>query len=277
MIYVEESLAGAGGVKLHTRRAQVAEPRGAVVVLHGYGDHSGRFGGLTELFNRLGLSVFLYDQRGHGLAGGARGAVSSWNDYLDDLDLFLAQVTRWHGAPPEIIFGHSMGGLVAAGYLLARPHSFRLAVLSSPLMALAVTVGGAKLALARLASRLAPRLSLPTEVKPEMLSHDPAVSKAYAEDPQSHKVANSRWFTEMLGAQEFCLSHAAELAVAGLLVVYGEADPLVAPRGAREFFEATRVVDKECRSYPDMLHEIFNETGKETPLADLAAWLAARL
>lgn len=278
MRLIKETISGRGnGVPLHTLRAQVPDPRGAVAVLHGYGDHSGRFMGLAELFNRMGLSCYLFDQRGHGRSGGGRGAVLSWDEYLDDLDLFLDRASLWHGGPVKVLFGHSMGGLVAASYLLDRPSPVESLILSSPLFALAVEVSGFKLTTARLASRLRPTLSLPTAVRPEMLSRDPAVCEAYAKDPLVHKVANSRWFTEHLRARQTCLERAGDLAVQSLLMVYGEDDPLVDPGGARSFFEAVRVPDRQIIAYPGMRHEIFNETGKEVPLADLERWLAQRI
>ncbi len=277
MEMIEETVAGAGGVSIFTRRALVESPRGGAVLLHGYGEHCGRYGQVVELLAGLGLCCYLYDQRGHGRSGGPRGYIAAWDEYLDDLDRFLELVRGWQGAEPVLLLGHSMGGLVAASYLLARRRRAGLLVLSSPLFALAVEVGGAKLALARLASRLWPRLSLPSEVRPEMLSRDPETVAAYAADPLVHRVGNARWLTEMNQARTMCLQKAPELQADGVLVMYGADDPLVAPAGSERFFAGLTVPDRSLVAYPDMLHETFNEIDRQKPLGDLRRWLEERL
>lgn len=276
MAWSEETITS-GGVTLHAVRAQADEPKGALALVHGYGEHVGRYGELAALFNRLGLSVYMYDQRGHGRSGGPRGAVRRWSEYLDDLDAFLAQAAQWHGGPVETVFGHSMGGLVAACHALLRPHQLKVLVLSSPLFGLAVKVGGLKLALVKLLSRVAPRLSLPSEIDPAMLSHDPAVGQAYLDDPLVHKVTNVRWVTEMAQAQAQCLARAPRLSVPSLLLVYGTGDPLVSPAACQRFHDATQVGDSQCIAYEGLRHEIFNEADRAKPLADLEQWLGQRV
>lgn len=277
MNLVEEDIAGFGGLRLHTLRALVEAPRGALAVVHGYGEHCGRHAGVVELANRLGLCCYLYDQRGHGRSSGRRGAIASWDDYLEDLAAFLAWADGQPGGPPRALLGHSMGGLVAASYLLERPHGLRLLILSSPLFALATPVRGARLAQARVASRLAPWLSLATAIKPEMLSHDPEVVANYASDPLVHRVANARWFTEQDAAQARCLARAAELKVESLLVMYGQEDRLVDPGGAERFFQAVTVADRQRLAYAGLRHEIFNEVERQKPLGDLERWLGQRM
>lgn len=273
----QKETVAAGGVDLFVRRSEVANPRGTAILLHGYGDHSGRYPGLTELFNRLGLSVYLYDQRGHGRSGGRRGTILAWDEYLDDLQVIIDRVTDRHGGPPETIFGHSMGGLVTASYLLRRSHPFRRAVLSSPLFALAVEVGGLKLAAGKLLSRLVPTVNLPTEIKPEMISRDPLVAEAYATDPLVHRVANVRWYTEHLKAEAYCCEHASELAVDSLLALYGTGDELVSPTGTDRFFAGLTLPDRKLIAYPDLRHEVFHELNRDRPLSDLEAWLGERI
>lgn len=277
MNLVEEEIAGSGGVRLFTLRAPVEAPKGALAVVHGYGEHCGRYAGVIELANRLGLCCYLYDQRGHGRSGGRRGAISTWDEYLNDLAAFLAWTGGQPGGPASALLGHSMGGLVAASYLLERSHAVRLLVLSAPLFALANPVRGARLAQARAASRLTPWLSLATAIQPEMLSHDPEVVAAYATDPLVHRVANARWFTEQDAAQKRCLAHAADLEVEGLLVMYGGEDRLVDSGGAERFYQGATVADRQRLAYPGLRHEIFNEVERNRPLADLERWLGQRV
>ncbi|MEW5912309.1 MAG: lysophospholipase [Thermodesulfobacteriota bacterium] len=273
----ERSIAGAGGLRLHAWRLAAPQPRAAAVILHGYGEHSGRHAELARTLAGLGLSCYLLDLRGHGRSEGQRGAILSWDDYLTDLELFLAQVAQWQGGPPVLLLGHSLGGLLAASYVLERPHPFRLLALSSPLFALGQDVRRSKQVVGRLLSCWLPRVSLPTEIQPEMLSHDPEVGRAYLADPLVHRLANVRWFTEALAARDRCLARAGELSVQGLLVLYGQDDPLVSPEGAREFCGRVAIPDCTCRGFPGMYHEVFNEVGREQVLGELSAWLGERL
>ncbi|RJX28734.1 MAG: alpha/beta hydrolase [Desulfarculus sp.] len=273
----EQAIAGAGGTRLYTWRLPAPQPKAAAVILHGYGEHSGRHAELARALAGLGLSCYLLDLRGHGRSGGPRGAILSWEEYLRDLDLFLAQVAAWQGGPPALLLGHSLGGLLAASYVLERPHPFRLLALSSPLFAVGQDVSGLKQMAGRLLSRWLPRVSLPTEIQPEMLSHDPEVGRAYMADPLVHRVGNVRWFSETLAARDRCLARAHELTVQGLLVLYGQDDALVDPAGTRDFCGRVRLADLTCRGYPGMYHEVFNELGREQVLAELSAWLGERL
>lgn len=274
---IEQTIAGAGGLELFTWRLPAPEPRGAAVLLHGYGEHCGRHAPVAGLLRDQGLSCYLLDLRGHGRSGGRRGAILSWSEYLDDLERFLAQVAAWHGSPPTVLLGHSLGGLLATSYLLERPHSFRSLVLSSPLFALGQDVSRFKQALGRVLSRWLPRVSIPTAIQPEMLSHGSEVGQAYIEDPLVHRLANVRWFTETLAARDRCLARAPELSVQGLLALFGAADPLVSPAGTREFCAQAGAADLTCREFAGMYHEVFNEVGRREVFAVLRDWLAQRL
>jgi alpha-beta hydrolase superfamily lysophospholipase len=200
-----------------------------------------------------------------------------WEDYLNDLDIFLQQAAAWHGAPVPILFGHSMGGLMAVSYLLERDHHFRSLVLSSPFFAVGAKVPWIKLAAVRLLSKIAPKVSLPTEIDPAVLSHDQTVCRKYRDDPLVFKVINARWVTESMKAQANCLAQAQRLAVENLLLVYGTDDKLAAPQGAQAFFDAVELEDRTCIPYQGLYHELFNEADKQRPYADLRDWLAKRI
>jgi acylglycerol lipase len=274
---IEQTIAGAGGLELFTWRLELERPLGAAVILHGYGEHSARHAEVAELLAGLGLSCYLLDLRGHGRSGGPRGAITRWGDYLDDLDIFVEQVTAWHGAPPSLLLGHSLGGLLATSYVLERQTPFEMLVLSSPLLAVGDGVSQVKQALGKVIARFFPKVSLPTEIDPGHLSRDPAVGQAYLADPLVHRVVNTRWFAEAMAAMARCQENAGELPVKSFLVLYGAQDPLVSPRGTEEFCAQVQLADAACLPYEGFYHEVFKEVGKERVLEDLNAWLTERL
>lgn len=274
---VEQTIEGVGGCELATWRSQVDEPKAGAVILHGYGDHSGRYEHVVEMLNGLGVSCYLLDLRGHGASEGPRGALKAWEQYLDDLAIFLGHVGKWHGSEPSVVLGHSMGGLVAASYLIQRPHPFSTLILSSPFFDIAVKPNPVKLAAGKLLSRIMPSLSLPTEIDPAMLSHDEAVCAAYASDPLGHKVVNTRWMTETFAAQEQALAQADKVKVKSVLEFYGTSDPLVSPQAAQDFFDALTVDDATCVPFEGMLHECMNELENHKVLGMIEQWLGKRL
>lgn len=274
---IEESISGAGGCSLFTRRFMVEGSMVGAVIVHGYAEYSDRYAHVAEYLTGLGFSCFLFDLRGHGRSEGPRGAILSWDDYLDDLSIFLDRATEWSGQYPQILLGHSLGGLIASSYTLEREHRYGYLVLSGPFFGLSIKVPAVKLILARVMSRVWPRLSLATEIDPATLSRDEKVGQDYWEDPLVHKVANSRFFTEALKAQESCLAGAGRLEAEGLLLMYGTDDKLTSTEASASFFEDVRIEDKTCIAYEDMYHEIFNEVGREGVLDDLGQWLTARI
>ncbi len=264
-------------ISLHTWRAQAASPRAAMVLLHGYGEYADRYEPLVKILVEQGISCYLLDHRGHGRSDGSRGAIRLWEDYLTDLDGFLAQVRQWNEGAPQILFGHSMGGLLAASYAIHRKHDFRFVCLSSPYMGLAAKVNPLMLAAGRLISKVLPGVSMPTELDAKDLTHDQAIVDDYVSDPLVHKVANSRWFTESSKEQSHCIENASALHAEALLMQYGQADSIANPKDAERFFANLTLADKTAIPYPGMYHEIFNEIERERVTNDLLSWLDKHL
>jgi alpha-beta hydrolase superfamily lysophospholipase len=267
-------IAAADGTLLHVSDfvLPAAATRGSIVLMHGLGEHSGRYRHLAHFFNELGLSVRCYDHRGHGRSQGARGDVINGDPMLQDgqivLDDFAARQKR-----PPFLFGHSMGGLFAARFALARMAPLRGLILSSP--ALAVTLSPLQRKLLGVMHKLAPRLGVPNGLEPQFLSHDAAVVAAYKADPLVHGRISARLLRSMLASIDYCHANASTLAIPTLLQVAGD-DHLVDADGARRFFAQLPPGQAELKIYDGYYHEIFNETGAERPMADLRAWLLAQ-
>lgn len=263
-------LSAADGTLLHVADypLPMAEVRGSVVLMHGLGEHSGRYRHLAEFFNQCGLSVRCYDHRGHGRSQGARGDVINGDPMVQDAEIVIDDFAA-HFADPPFLFGHSMGGLFAARFALARLSPLRGLILSSP--ALAVRLSPLQLKLLKLMHAIAPRVGVPNGLSPAVLSHDAKVVAAYKADPLVHNKISARLMRSMLSSIEYCQSRAPTLDLPTLMMISGD-DHLVDADGSKRFFARLPAGQAELHVYDDLYHEIFNE-GDERPFADLRAWL----
>lgn len=267
----EGTLASRDGVRLAWRAWTVPSPRAVLAIVHGLGEHSGRYAGLAEAMTRRGFDCFAVDLRGMGRSDGRRGHVDRWQQWVDDCAAFHEMVVARAGGLEVVPLGHSFGGVLVATAVLGgavRPRRF---VLSNPAFRPAVRVPGWKLLLGRASSTLVPTLTLGNEVDPSQVSRDPAVVAAYRNDPLVHDRISSRLFTEWVAASGDALAGAGRLE-APLLLILSEDDRIIDREGGLEF--ATRAgAGAKILSYPGRYHEPFNDLGSEEVFADLAAWL----
>jgi len=252
------------------------EPRATFAVVHGLGEHSGRYQNLTDYFVPRGYAVYAFDLRGHGQSEGRRGHVNRFGDYFTDVRAFLELVRSAAPHQPTFLLGHSLGGLIVLGYALHHPEGLKGVISSGAALRLTMTVPGWKLTLGRLASRLLPTLAQPNGLDPGLLSHDSSVVEAYQTDPLVHDRVTARWSTEFFAAQTVILENAPKLSLP-CLILHGGDDQICAPHGSRLFFERAGVADKHHIEYPGLYHEIFNELEKERVFADIEAWIQPRL
>lgn len=265
-------------LRLYWQSLAPAAPRATVAVIHGYGDHSGRYGPLFEALVGHGFEVHALDYRGHGQADGRRGHVDRFSDYLDDVGLFLDRVAS--ATPPErrlFVLGHSHGGLILARFLIERPRPVAGAVFCSPYLRLAMRPSPLKVATARVVARVAPWLPFQSEIRIEQLSRDPLLREATLRDPLYNRTVTPGWFFESRAAQAEVLLRAREI-VAPALVLAGLADSIADPAEMQAFQRNLGSDDKTLRTYPDAYHELFNEipTTRQQVLADLIEWLGRR-
>lgn len=264
-------ISAADGTKLHVTDYLVpaAQVRGSVVLMHGLGEHSGRYRRLAAFFNECKLSVRTYDHRGHGRSQGKRGDVINGDPMLQDAQIVIDDFSTRYSQPP-FLFGHSMGGLFAARFALARLSPLRGLILSSPALALRLSAFQGKLL--NVMHKLAPSIGLPNGLSASLLSHDASVAPAYLADPLVHGRISARLLRSMLSSIAYCQSHAGELSIPALMLVAGD-DRLVDPEGSRQFFAHAPPGMAEMHVYDAMYHEIFNEIDVQRPLADLKTWV----
>ncbi len=256
--------------------APAAPRRGQVLIVHGLGEHAGRYEALARRLNACGFSVRAHDHYGHGRSGGPRGGLNSETRLLDDLaDMVDAARQRMAPGEPLVLLGHSLGGLVAARFVSLAMRPVDALVLSSPALDPGLNVVQ-KLLLATL-PRVAPGLRVGNGLDPQYLSHDSAVCEAYRADPLCHDRICARLARFIADSGAATLAHAAHWRVPTLLIWAG-ADRLVNPAGSRAFAAAAPqgVVQSHC--FEPLYHELFNEAPElAEPVMDmLRDWLAQR-
>jgi lysophospholipase len=273
------------GTALYGEWFEPDEARGRVLIMHGYAEHCGRYREVAHVLHRMGLASLSYDMRGHGRSQGQRGHIDSIRDYLDDMDAALAELDerfrRRYGDPgdrPLFLVCHSNGALVALRALadpLRRPRGVDAAVLSSPFLGLKVRVSPVKDLVGRAASRWAPRLSLPNELRIEDLTRDEGKLAERRVDTLCHDVASARWYQEALRAHHYVLRNAPRVRTPTLWLV--AADDRIAAAPASRAVRARLRVPAEYHELAGMYHEVFNERDRGRVFELLRAALEGRI
>ena len=268
----------ADGLKLHVEHWPCADARGTVLIVHGLGEHIGRYAHVAAHLNAWGWQVVGYDQRGHGASEGARGALGGDDDLLHDLARVVdALRVQHHG--PLLLLGHSMGGMVAARFVAGGiegtgpapwHRTIDALVLSSP--ALDAGMSGAQKLLLAMLGPLAPNLALGNGLKPAWISRDPAVVRAYVADPRVHDRVTPRLARFIVTGGEQVRRVAARWSVPTLLM-YAGSDRCVAPAGSADFAAAAPTDVVTAREFAPLFHEIFNEPEQVEVFGVLGAWL----
>src|SRR5215471_15152970 len=275
MAYRDGILELQGGGRLHSWRREAQSPNAQVVLVHGFGEHSGRYNDVTEFLCGRGFSVQAFDLRGHGKSSGLPGHVDRFTDYEDDLRLAV-ESARGHATSPLFLIGHSMGGLITLRYLAGRPPNISGAVISAPLLGFAVRIPKLKLAIGRASGLIAPKMRMANEIDPTHLSRDPEVGRAYAEDPLVRRVVSARWFSEATRAMR-AMPAAVPRIQAPILILHGTEDKLAAVDATRAVFDRIGSRDKQLKIYPGFYHELFNEPDKQDVFQTVGDWLSAHL
>jgi len=264
----------ADGTRLHLREWRRGQPGRGVYLLHGLGEHSGRYDALARWFAQRGWRVRAHDHVGHGLSDGARGVVDRPDQMAEHATTLLSEFSSELGAPP-LLLGHSMGGALAADLVVARGLPVAGLVLSSP--ALATRMNAVQRMLSALMLRLAPTAAVGNGLDPQQLSHDEQVVQAYLSDPLVHRRICARLVRWIVDAGERARDRAPGLKVPTLLLVAG-ADALVDAEGSRALAQRAPAALVTMHWYEGLRHEIFNETPalRARVLSDLEAWMQRR-
>jgi alpha-beta hydrolase superfamily lysophospholipase len=278
MEHSESTFTGAGQLALYWQRWLPAEPPHAVIVIiHGIGEHSGRYRQIVNYFVPRGYAIFTFDLRGHGRSPGQRGYIKHWDDFRTDVTAFLAIVRQHCPSLPLILFGHSMGGVIALDYSLRFPQVLHGVIASSPAIG-DVTVAPVLWFVAKILDRVWPTFSLSTQTGGVewKVTRDLEVLRVDANDPYIHSKATPRLAMQIKHTVTWIQTHAREWTLP-LLVVHGTGDNIASPNGSRQFVKQIIAPDVTYREYDGGYHELFNDIIREQVLTDTEAWLARHI
>ena len=250
------------------------EVKAVLLVVHGLGEHSGRYMNVVNHFVPLGYAVYALDHLGHGKSAGEREVIERFDDFTSTLTTFYNMVKGWQAGKPIFLLGHSMGGLIASHYLLDHQADFKGAVISAPAVKVGEAITPTTIMMGKILSAIAPKMGI-LGLDASLISHDPEVVKAYVNDPLVfHGKTPARLAAEMLKAMLRVSAEAGTITLP-FIVIQGSEDKLVDPGGAQLLYDKAGSPDKTIKIYAGFYHEVFNEPEKSRVLGDVEAWLAA--
>lgn len=271
------TIIGVKGLRLAYRAWDTKDARAAIVIVHGFGEHSARYTEFAERMGNYGVSTYAMDLRGHGLSEGRRGHVPSFDIYLQELDRFRREVEGLADfRVPLFLLGHSLGGLIALRYQEEYNTRFEGAIICSPWLATAMTVPRWKANAAQALSRVLPALPFHAGIRAAHLTRDNDIAEAYRSDPLVHDIVTPRFFSEVSTAMGLALQRSDRIQEPILLLVAGD-DRLVDTERSLRFARSLTAPDLTLRVYPGHYHELLNELDRATIHREIRDWIAARV
>jgi alpha-beta hydrolase superfamily lysophospholipase len=269
------ALIGVGGLHLAYRCWEAVRARAALVVVHGLGEHAGRYAEFGERMAGYGISTYALDLRGHGLSDGRRGHVPAFDTFLQELDRFRREVEGLADfRVPLFLLGHSMGGLIALRYQEEYNTRFEGAIISSPWLATAMAVPRWKIAASNMLARVLPALPFRNNLDPEHLSRVPAVVDAYRDDPLVHSSITPRLFVEVSAAMGHAHQRSDRIQEPLLFLLAGD-DRIVDTDRTVRLARSIGVRDVTIKVLPGHYHEVLNEYDRADTHRLVRDWIAA--
>lgn len=247
------------------------QPKAIIVLVHGLGEHCGRYAHIGALLAEKGYALLGFDLRGHGKSGGPRGHTPSFEAFMKDIDSMFEQASARYLGIRQFIYGHSLGGILVLNYVLRRKPALAGVVVTSPGLRTALEEQKAKVMLAKVLGSLLPSVSLASGLDANMISHDLEVVNRYKQDPLVHDKISFGMAKNLMDAIQWTFDHAGEFDIP-LLLMHGTADRIAFDRGSKEF--AAKVKD-DCtlKLWDGFYHEIHNEPEKAEVFKVMLDWL----
>lgn len=268
----EFSWRAANGLKILAQEWKPSvEARGAVALVHGLGEHSGRYEHVAAALNQAGYALIGFDLPGHGKSGGTRGH-SSYEEIMVEIDHLLQETSQRYTGKPRFLYGHSLGGALVLYYTLKRRPDLCGVIATSPGLAPGTPVRPSKLFLAKMMARIYPAFKVNNDLDISYLSHDPEIKPRYAQDPLVHPYISARLGLDLLTMGKWIQEHAPEFSTP-LLLMQGSQDPLVSPQATAVFASAVPENKITYKVWEGYYHETHNETGKAQVLQFMIDWL----
>jgi alpha-beta hydrolase superfamily lysophospholipase len=272
----ESSWAARDSIRLHEQGWEPDKKAKAVVALvHGLGEHAGRYAPVGAVLTRAGYALVGFDLRGHGRSGGPRGYIPSYDVLMDDLTDFLRQIGERHPRLPVFLYGHSLGGNLVINFSLRRKPQVRGVIATAPWLRLAHDPPALTVALARIMNGIAPGFTQKSGLDASALSQDDEIVNAYNLDPLVHDRISARLYVGAHDSGLWALEHAGEFSLP-LLLMQGTADRLTSQEATAEF--ATRAgKNVKWRAWDGWAHEIHNEPDRARVYRVMINWMNERL
>lgn len=244
--------------------------KAVVCLVHGVGEHSGRYEHVASYLNKYGFAMQAFDHRGHGKSPGARGHFPTYETVMKDIARHLEETRKRFPGKAIILYGHSMGGNLVLNFVLRMQPEITGVMVTSPLLRLSFRPSGLKIALAKLLMRIWPALPMPSGLDTSDFSHDPESNKKYDDDPLNHKKVTP-CFLNLIDAGDWALARASEFSKP-LLLMHGGADRITSPENSRFFAEKA---GEGCSLiiWDGLYHEIHNEPEKRMVLETMVKWI----
>jgi alpha-beta hydrolase superfamily lysophospholipase len=261
---------------IFVRQWDVPQHRAVVVLVHGFGEHSGRYAHVAEFYNKNQISLVAFDNRGHGNSGGKRGHAANFESFLTDVETVLADVKKRYPKTPLVLHGHSMGGNIVLNYLLRRPiEGLSAALTTGPWIQLAFEPAAAMLILGKMMRSVYPSFSQPSKLNTSDLSRDEKIVQLYINDPLVHGQISASAGMGLNEAAAYLNVYEGSVKLP-LLIMHGSADKIISPKASEAF--ANRVQgDITYKKWDGFFHEIHNEPEKIEVLTYALGWLDSKL
>lgn len=277
MKHQEGTFAGARGTEIFWQYwLPESNPRAVMVIAHGAGEHGGRYATLAGFFAARGYVVAVLDHPGHGRSAGTYGHIERLQDLLENLESFRSRLASEFPELPQLLIGHSMGGLLAGLHLLQHQEHYLGCIFSGAAIRTEIEPGPLQMLMVRLFSVLSPRKGV-MQLDANGVSRDPAVVEKYVTDPLvNHGKMSARMVAELFSGMHRLRARVGNITVP-LLILHGGADTMTAPEGSRFLYENAGSEDKTLEIFPGLYHEIFNEPERDALFGDVLEWCEARL
>ena len=266
---------GYKGIKLYHKSYIAKENQERIILLHGAGEYSEKYTRFAEWFIAKGIDVYLLDLRGHGRSGGPRCHVDDFNNYAQDVDIFIRFTESEYGFKNTFLVSHSIGGLIAIYYGLNFKHQLGGIVVSSPCLALKLNIDPVKVWFAGLFYRFLKDRQFASHIDFKMVTHDDYMIKRFKDDPMIYHFVTAGFYAQMVKAMKYVNSRAADLKLPLLILQAGD-DRICRREAAEDFYQRAGSIDKEFKLYEGFYHEVLNETERERVFEDIYTWIKKR-
>ena len=276
--YSSAVFSGKGNIEIFTQQWIPERAKAGIILVHGLGEHSGRYSAVIEALSGKSVSFFALDHRGHGKSKGLKGHVDSFMDYIFDLKIYINSIKSANPGLPLFMLGHSLGGAIACRYALTYQNDLNGLILSAPGLIPATQLSFFERIYARFLSFALPSYSMSNGLDPAALSHDEDIVAAYIQDSLVHDLITPRFSTELSENAQFCLEKAFQLRLP-LLCIHGTDDRIYSAKGTEILCQRADSEDKMLLLFPNLYHETMNELRKDRQkvLSSISKWITDRV